>query len=122
VLCGENISFSSQVTGQYVAVQSEGTEFEVYPADKGRGAFEWTVICRSPPNWVRDEEVQFQNTKYGCLLSTSLELRYKEGINLYNVTCAGLTEAAVWRAVEGVYFNRPEPTEAPAPDRPSEDL
>jgi hypothetical protein len=111
VLCGDNISLSSPITGQYVATRSNGNSIEVFPTEKRRGGFEWTLICRNPPNWTRDEQVQFRNVDNGCFLSTSLYSRMKEGINLYNVSCSGLSEAAVWRAVEGVYFAAPAPPE-----------
>jgi hypothetical protein len=78
----------------------------VVPAPHARGdAAFWKVICRNPPNWFGDQEVQFRNVKHQCYLATGLKGREKETINKFNVTCGRLNKGAVWAAVEGIYFN-----------------
>jgi hypothetical protein len=113
VTCGDNISMSNPVAKLYVGTRLTTNGVEVIPSAHPRGdSDQWTVVCRNPPQWTRDEEIQLQNVKHGRFLATSLGARAKETVNRFNVT---LNADAVWKAVEGVYFGEVRPAEPEDP-------
>jgi hypothetical protein len=118
VRCGDNISMANPIAKLYVGTRLTANGVEVIPSTHRRGdSDQWTVICRNPPHWTRDEQIQLQNAKHGCFLATSLGGRANETVNRFNVTCGGLNADAVWKAVEGVYFGEVKRAE---PDEPSD--
>jgi hypothetical protein len=106
VRCGNSITLSNPITGLFVATRAIGKVVEVVPAPDLRStANHWIVMCRDPPHWIHDAQIQLKNAKHGCYLSTTLKGREKETINKFSVTCSRLSAAAVWTAAEGLYFH-----------------
>jgi hypothetical protein len=113
VQCGDNISLSNPVAKLFVGTRITPIGVQVVPSVHSRGeSDEWTVICRNPPHWAREQQIQLRNVLHGCFLSTSLEDRPKEGSPRFGVTCGPLTADAVWRSAEGVYFGDARGTES----------
>jgi hypothetical protein len=105
VQCGDNISLSNPVSNLFVGTRATVNGLEVLPSDRVRDeSNHWTVICRHPPFWIRDEQIHLRNVRHGCFLATSLAGRPNEKIPKFNVTCGPLTSNAVWQSGEGVYF------------------
>ncbi|KAH0795434.1 stromal cell-derived factor 2 [Histomonas meleagridis] len=103
--CGSNITLINPITKSYVGTKKSHDGIEVVPTTLGDDPEnQWTVICSKGPNWVKDDEVQLQNVKNSCYLSTSLELRQDDLSIKYNVTCSPLSSASVWKSAEGVYI------------------
>ena len=110
VKCGDNVTLSNPNVNSYVATRVTFNGVEVVPAPTATGdADQWQVICRNADVWVRDAQIMLKNRKHGCFLSTNLDVRQREGVNKFNVTCGSLSQDAVWRAVEGVYFGEGKP-------------
>jgi hypothetical protein len=106
VRCGDLVTLSNPIVGLYLATRATSKAVEVVPAPYTRGAADyWTVICRDPPIWVQDAQIQLKNAKHGCYLGTGIKNRARETVNKFNVTCGPLSAGAVWGAVEGVYFS-----------------
>ena len=106
VKCGSNITLMNPVSSYYLSTRKHGNSgVEVVPSSHVQGKQSvWSVICDRGENWIRDQSIQLRNAEFGCYLTTSLEMRTKELVNKYNVTCAKLTADAIWKAAEGVYF------------------
>ena len=123
VKCGANITMMNPIAKLYVSATSNSDKIDVVPSSRQQGKESvWTVICESGDYWVRDHQIQLLNAKYDCYLSTSLELRTKELVNRFNVTCSSLSSDAVWKAAEGIYFLDPKAKKVDAEDAQKEEL
>lgn len=105
VKCGDNITLMNPNVNSYLATRVTFNGVEVVPAPAASGEGDhWQVQCREADVWVRDAQIMLKNRRHGCFLSTSLDVRQRETVNKFNVTCSSLSQEAVWKAVEGVYF------------------
>jgi len=117
IQCGDDVVLKSSINNHYIEAINNDGNVSIGVSNEILGeSSQWTVICRTPPYWDTDQQVQLKNSKYGCYLQTSFENEFPDDENKYSVNCSSLSKASVWIVTEGAIFGDSIKDEKPNTD------
>lgn len=105
IKCGSIVALSNTINGVYLSTKNTTTGIQIVPSDSNQGvSSQWYLLCRNSTIWQQNAQIQLQNVKYKCFLSTNLENKIPNRHNMYQVNCTGLSKFTVWKSAEGIFF------------------